>query len=99
MCIYTYQRTADVETYGLSGMRNVESDFYNRASRKNIKIPPPVLNISAYQSAFVGGDSSGALNTTWVRANSNDTINEAYIKDNGKCQNTGVGCLQILDKF
>jgi hypothetical protein len=54
----------------------------------------PVLNISAYLSGdegLEGGNDPGVRNKIWVRAN--ETFDETYIKEHGKCQNTGVGPL------
>jgi hypothetical protein len=70
------------------------SHFFNPSNSTNITVNAPVLNISAYLSGdegLEGGNDSGVANKIWVRAN--ETFDETYIKEHGKCQNTGVGPL------
>lgn len=62
-----------------------------------------MLNISAYfneENMFELGNPARVLNTTWARVPlaNNETIDEAYIRDNGKCQNTGVCYRQMAHK-
>lgn len=94
--MYIYSGVTDVAAYGLGGNRNESSQLYNRTSRKNITLSAPVLNISAYDyedKLLSGQNTPELLNKTWARGNR--TFEYEYIKNNGKCQNTGVSCSQF----
>lgn len=91
-CALENQVSNYVWEYGLGGTKNVSSTFNLTDGSLGPEIPPPILNISAYDTSgdtTLGGSNQPSLlrPLSWFRANKTYSI--AYVEENGSCQNTG----------